>query len=267
MHARRPLLALAALPALLLFACGDDAGDPETPSPTFTTAASPANETPSPGNETPTPGEATPTPESTQSNQGASEIATGPAYFLYVIREGDTADSIAAFFDGVRGAEGRITGAQLISLNGIDPAELEPGDEFAIPLLLSPAAAMMPQNTISEAVTGIPLLTPSQELRDGALDRLALYRVEIAAAEAGDAGYITEYRLADRSVFKSGAPDPEASYADDGFTIAAGSLAEDYAAPDGWVTESFERGGAQFVVAVNEQAMGIAADDLVPLLQ
>jgi hypothetical protein len=266
LHARRPLLAFAALPALLFFACGDDAGESETPSPTITTAASPANETPSPS-ETATPGEATPTPESTQSNQGANDIVTGPAYFLYVVREGDTAESIAAYFDGVRGAEGRITGAQLISLNAVDPAELEPGDEFAIPLLLSPAAAMMPQNTISEAVTGIPLLTPSQELREGTLDRLALYRVEIATAESGGAGYITEYRLADRSVFKSGAPDPEAFYADDGFIVAGGSLTEDFAAPDGWVTETFEREGAQFVVAVNEQAMGIAAGDLIPLLQ
>lgn len=266
MHARRPLLALAALPALLLFACGDDAADPETPSPTFTTAASPGDETPSPG-QTGTPGEPTATPESTQSSQAARDIATGPAYFLYVIREGDTADSIAAYFDGVRGAEGRITGGQLISLNGIDPADLEPGDEYAIPLLLSPASAMMPQNTISEAVTGIPLVTPTQELRDGALDRLALYRVEIVAGEGDEAGYITEYRLADRSVFKSGAPDPEASYADDGFIIAAGSLATEFVAPDGWATETLARGDATIVVAVDEQAMGVDAETLTTMLQ
>jgi hypothetical protein len=267
-HARRPLLALAVFPALLLFACGDDAGDDgETPSPTFTTAASPADETPSPAG-TATPGEPTPTPESTQSNQAARDLATGPNYFLYVIAEGDTADSIAAYFDGVRGAEGRISGAQLTSLNEVDPAELEPGDELAIPLLLSPATAMMPQNTISEAVTGIPLLTPSQELRDGTLGRLALYRVQIVAGEDADgAGYITEYRLADRAVFKSGAPDSEASYAGNGFIIAAGALATEFVAPDGWTTQTLDRDGVEVIVAVDEQSMGVDVESLVPLLQ
>ncbi len=266
MRTRRPLLLIAAIPALMLFACGDDAGDDETPSPTPTTASSSATGTPAPGSQTPD--DPTPTPESTQSNQAARDLATGPNYFLYVIVEGDTADSIAAYFDGVRGTEGRITGSQLVALNGIDPEELEPGDEFAIPLLLSPASAMMPQNTISEAVTGIPLLTPSQELRDGTLDRLALYRVEIATGdEPGDIGYITEYRLADRSVFKSGAPDPEASYADDGFVVAAGSLAAEFVAPDGWIMQTIERDGVEIVVAVNERAMGIGVENLVPLLQ
>lgn len=264
MHARRPLLVFAVLPALLLFACGDETDDPETPSPTFTAAASPGNETPSPGGATPT---QTPTPESTQSNLDARELATGPSYFLYVIREGDTADSIAAYFDGVRGAEGRITGGQLVSLNGVDPAELAPGDEFAIPLLLSPASAMMPQNTLSEAVTGIPLLTPSQELRDGALGRLAIYRVHIVAGDGEETGYITEYRLADRPVFKSGAPDPEASYAEDGFIVAAGSLAADFTAPDGWTTQTIERDGVEILIAVDEQAMGVGVERVVPLLQ
>lgn len=265
MHARRPLLVFAVFPALLLFACGGETDDPETPSPTFTAAASPGNETSSPGGATPT---QTPTPESTQSNQDAREIATGPSYFLYVIREGDTADSIAAYFDGVRGAEGRITGGQLVSLNGIDPAQLAPGDEYAIPLLLSPASAMMPQNTLSEAVTGIPLLTPSQELRDGTLGRLAIYRVHIVTGDDDeDTGYITEYRLADRPVFKSGAPDPEASYADDGFIVAAGSLAADFTAPDGWITQTIERDGVEIIIAVDEQAMGVGAERVVPLLQ
>lgn len=211
-----PLLALA----FIAGCANDDGGDDDTP----TVAATSTSEATATATDPPPTAEATlpasPTPDP------ALDIVSGPQHFLYVVADGDTLDAIAARFDAATGDGGFLDASELAELNDVEDADLEPGQLLAIPVRLPAVGAIMPENTIQEALGGddpgaIDLLVPSQEMVDGFLGRIALYRVMLDTDESAP-GYVMEYWYTDRPGFRAGEIDEDAVFDSPAFTVAAG---------------------------------------------
>lgn len=236
-----PLVVLAVAAAAAAGACGDD---DDAPAPTNT--SSPAATAPAPT--------VTATAGTTPGNsEVAQTLAQSPQYLLYTVRAGDTLVSVAKAFSGVPGG-GPAGFADLIrDENKLTSATLAPGQQIAIPLVLTGDLSMMPEASFEAALgvggsgSKIVLLQPSLAMREGYIGRLLLHSVELASGSTpGAHGFILEYWLADRPPTKGGDLDPDARVSEPAFRVAAGALAP--AGPADAASFVRERDGVRYVV-------------------
>jgi hypothetical protein len=188
----------------------------------------------------------------------SDSLARSPRYILYETGEGDTLAMVAAAFSAASGPAPDAFVKEIRELNKLSSDKLAPGVTLVIPLRLAANNAMMP-DTSFEAALGVGgkagalvLLQPSLKLREGFLGRLVVHRVAIAdgTPDREGYGYLIEYWMADRAVFKGGGTDPDARLADPGFIVAAGTYAETLASTRAGDLHRFERDGVQYAVRV-----------------
>jgi len=252
----RTIASAAALLILTLaFAACSDREEPAG------TDQSPADQTATAATTTAPP---TPTATPQPGRELAEQLAASPTFFIYVTGPGDTVALVADTFDGVTGTADAAFEDELRDVNRLGTVSSLPvGYELAVPLRLPAPTSLFQANTMAEALRAgqpgdtMPLLVPSQQLRDGFVGRLALHRVELATGDVGGEGrgFLLTFAVCDRVAVKGGELDREARVDHVAFLAAGGSLVAKLqeAHPDAYL---WRAGDHIFGVAILDPASG-----------
>lgn len=277
---RLPMKILSGATVLAALAFAACSGDDDDATPTVPALPS-ASVTATAATQEASPTATATTPRATNTPVPTNPLLRDPRYYAFEVSEGDTVLSITNVINGQPGTAKAGLPGQIADLNGLGTGSfdtpLTPGRQLVVPLVLPGDLAMIPEDGIEQSIGvggaagKLVLMQPSLDLRAGYNGKLVLAGLKVSDGKPASEGYgyITRYAVTDRPVMKGGERDPEATIADDAFTVAGGSLVpvlKARAQAGGMQTAEITRDGVTYMVAAGRAAQ-LTPDKIAAMLQ